>query len=104
MEAVGVGSITESVLLQDKAEIRWEFTEIMEEAVKRPAGAARLLILMTERQLHSQGGMEKGMLRLSQTPLGCVQVMTGVALRQKKSREGEEVSAECRALQALTTI
>ena len=65
MEAVGVGSITESVPLQDKAAIRRDLPEIIEGAVKRPAGAAGLLILMTERQLHSQGGIEKGKLRLS---------------------------------------
>ena len=65
MEAVGVGSITESVPLQDEAAIRRDFPEIMEGAVKRPAGAAGLLISMTERQLHSQGGIEKGKLRLS---------------------------------------
>ena len=34
-------------------------------AVKRPAGAAGLLISMMERQLHSQGGIEKGKLCLS---------------------------------------
>ena len=58
---------------------------------------------MTERQLHSQGGIEKGKLRLSQTPLGCGQVLTGVALRGDESRKGEEVSAECRALQGAIT-
>ena len=56
MEAVGVGSITESVPLQDEAAIRRDFPEIMEGAVKRPAGAARLLILMMERQLHAKEG------------------------------------------------
>ena len=49
MEAVGVGSITESVPLHDEAAIRQNFPEILEEAVKRPAGAAGLLISMTER-------------------------------------------------------
>ena len=57
MEAVGVGSITEAVPLQDEAAIRRDFPEIMEGAVKRPAGAAGLLISMTERQLHSRGGI-----------------------------------------------
>ena len=103
MEAVGVGSITESVPLQDEAAIRRDFPEIMEGAVKRPAGAAGLLISMTERQLHSQGGIEKGKLRLSRTPLGCGQVLTGVAPQGDESQEGEEVRAECRALQAATT-
>ena len=65
MEAVGVGRITESVPLQNEDEIRRDFPDIVEGAVKRPAGAAGLLILMTERQLHSQGGIEKGKLRLS---------------------------------------
>ena len=104
MEAVGVGSITESVPLQDKAAIRQDFREIIEGAVKRPAGAAGLLISMTERQLHSQGGIEKGKLRLSQMPRGCGQVLTGVAPRGEKSREGEEVSVERRELQAATTV
>ena len=93
IEVVGVGSITESVPLQDKDEIRRDFPEIVEGAVKRPAEAAGLLILMTERQLHAQGGIEKGKLRLSQTPLGCGQVLTGVAPRGEKSREEEEASA-----------
>ena len=85
MEAVGVGSITESVSLQDEAAIRRDFPEIMEGAVTRPAGAAGLPISMMERQLHSQGGIEKGKLRLSRTPLGCGQVLTGVAPRGEKS-------------------
>ena len=82
MEAVWVGSITESVPLQDKAAIMRDLTEIMEGPIKRPAGAAGLLILMTERQLHTHGGIEKGKLRLSRTPLGCGQVLTGVAPRE----------------------
>ena len=48
MEAVGVGSITELVPLQNEGEIRRDFPEIREGAVKRPAGAAGLLISMTE--------------------------------------------------------
>ena len=104
MEAVGVGSITESVSFQNEDEIRRDFPEIVEGAVKRPAGAAGLLISMTEQQLHAQGGIEKGKLRLSQTPLGCGQVLTGVAPRGEKSREGEEVIVECRELQAATTV
>ena len=103
MEAVGVGSITKSVPLQNEDEIRRDFPEIREGAVKRPAGAAGLLISITERQLHSQGGVEKGKLCLSPTPLGCGQVWTGVAPRGEKSQGGEEVSAECKALQAATT-
>ena len=49
MEAVGVGSITEVVPLQDEAAIRRDFPKIMEVAVKRPAGAAELHISMMER-------------------------------------------------------
>ena len=87
MEAVGVGSITDSVPLYDEAAVRREFPGIREGAVRRPVGAAGLLISMTERQLHSQGGIEKGKLRLSKTPLGCGQVLTGVAtLREEASR------------------
>ena len=103
MQAVGVGRITESLQLHDEAAIRQDFPDILEGAVKRPVGAAGLLISMTERQLHSQGGIEKGKLRLSQTPLGCGQVLTEVAPRGEENRKGEEVSAECRALQAATT-
>ena len=84
MEAVEVGSITESGPLHNEDKIRRDFPEIMEEAVKRPVGAEGLLISMTEQQLHAQLGMEKGKLRLSQTPLGCGQVLTGVAARGKK--------------------
>ena len=89
--------------LQNENKIRRDFPETMEGAVRRPAGAAGLLILMMERQLHVQGGIEKGKLRLSQTPLGCGQVLRGVAPRGEKNREGEEVSVECRELQAATT-
>ena len=103
VEAVGVRSITESVPLQNKDEIKQDFPEIREGTVKRPAIAAGLLISMTEQQLHSQVGIEKDKLRLSQTPLGCRQVLTGVASRGERSQEGMEVSAECRALQAATT-
>ena len=86
MEAVGVGSITEAVSMQDEAAIRRDFPKIMEGAVKSPAGAAGLLISMTERQLHARGGREKGRLRLSQTPLDCGQVLTGVVPRGKESQ------------------
>ena len=39
-EAVGVGSITESVPLYDEAAVRRDFPEILEGAVKQPVGAA----------------------------------------------------------------
>ena len=54
--------------------------------------------------MHAQGGKEKGRLRFSQTPLRCGQVLTGVAPSGEKSQEGEEVCAECRELQAATTV
>ena len=53
MEAVGVGSITDSVPLHDEAAVRRDFPGIREGAVRRPVGAAGLLISMTERKLHS---------------------------------------------------
>ena len=59
----------------------------MEGAVKRPAGAAGILILMTERQLHAQGGTKKGKLRLSQTTVGCGQVLTGVAPKGERAEK-----------------
>ena len=67
MEAVGVDSITDSVPLSDEAAVRRAFPGIREGAVRRPIGAAGLLISMTERQLHSQGGIKKGKLGLSKT-------------------------------------
>ena len=54
MEAVGVSSITESVPLYDEAAVRRDFPGIREWAVRRPVGAAGLLISLTERQPHSQ--------------------------------------------------
>ena len=102
MEAVGVECLTKSVPLHDEETLMKYFPEILEEAMKRPAGAAGLLISMTERQLYSHGGIEKGKLRLSQMPLGCGQVLTGVAPWGDKGK-GEEVSAEFRALQGATT-
>ena len=68
METVGVESIMDLAMLQDKEAIRRDFPGIREGAVRRPVGAAGLLISMTERQLHSSGGVKKGKLRLSQTP------------------------------------
>ena len=103
MEAVGLGSITESVPLQKEDKIRRYFPEILEGAVRRPAGATGIIMLMTEQQLHAQGGIEKGKLRLAQTPLECGKVLKGVAPRGEKNREGEEVSVECREMQAATT-
>ena len=99
METVGVKSIVDLGKLQDKGVIRREFPGIREGAVKRPVGAVGLLISMTERRLHSHGGVEKGKLRLSQTPLGCGQVLKGVETSREKAGEGERISAECRSLQ-----
>ena len=49
MEAVGVGSITDSEPLYDEAAARRAFPGIREGAVRQPVGAAGLLISMTER-------------------------------------------------------
>ena len=103
MEAVGVGSITNSVPLYDEAAMRRDFPGIQEGAVRRLVGAARLLICMTERQLHSQEGIKKGKLLVSKTPLGCGEVITGVAALREEASRGERLSAECRALQGATT-
>ena len=70
--------------------------------MRRPVGAAGLLISMTERHLHSQGGIEKGKIRLSKTPLWCGQVLTSVTAIRKEANRGERLSAECRALQGAT--
>ena len=99
MEVVGVKCITKSVPLHDEDTKRKNIPEILEGAVRRQAGAAGLLILMMERQLQ----IEKSKLRLSHTPLGCRQILTGVTQWGDKSRKRAEVSAECRALQAATT-
>ena len=88
-----MGSIIDSVPLQDEAAVRRDFPGIREGAVRRSVGAAGLLISMTERQLHSQGGVEKGKLRLLQTPIGCGQDLTGVATcgnAQEGGRQGGE--------------
>ena len=79
--------------------MRRDFPGILEEAVRQRVGAAGLLISMTKRQLHSHGGVKKGRLRLSKTPQGCGQVLTGVATLQKEVGKWERISAECQALQ-----
>ena len=96
-------SITESVPLCDEAAVRRAFPEIREGAVKRLVGAAGLLISITERHLHSQGGIEKGKLRLSKTPLGCGQVLTGVTKTKKGVTKGKRLRAEGIAPQGETT-
>ena len=79
-------SITDSEPLRDENAVRMAFPEIKEEAVRRPIGEAGLLISMTERQLHSQGGLVRGKLYLSRTPIGFGQVLTGMAEIRKKAR------------------
>ena len=64
MEAIGVESIMDSAKLQDEEGIRRDFPKIREGALRRPVGAAGLLISMTERQLHPSGGVERGKLCL----------------------------------------
>ena len=56
--------------------------------MKQPVGAAGLLISITERHLHSQGGIRKGRLRLSKTLLGCGQVLTGMDKKEKGGAKG----------------
>ena len=68
MEAIGVESIMDSAKLQDEEGIRRDFPEIREGALRRPVGAAGLLISMMERQLHSSRGVERGKICLLQTP------------------------------------
>ena len=50
MEAIGGESIMDSVKLQDKEGIKRDFPGIRERALRRPLGAAGLLISITERQ------------------------------------------------------
>ena len=56
MEAEGVDSITDAAPLQDEAGIQKAYPEIKEEAQNRPVGPERLLISMTKRRLHVEGG------------------------------------------------
>ena len=67
--------------------------------MKRPVGAAGLLISITERHLHSQGSTRKGKLRLSKTPIGCGQVLTGVEKTEKGVTKGNRLRVEGRAPQ-----
>ena len=69
METIGVESIRDLAKLQNEEGIRRDFPGIPEGALRHPIGAAGQLISIMERQLHSSGGVEKGKLRLSQTPL-----------------------------------
>ena len=94
MEAVGVNSLTESNPLRDEAAVRRAFPEIREGAVKRPVGAAGPLISITEKHLHSQGGIRKGRLRLSKTLLGCRQVLTGMDKKEKGGAKGRAPQGE----------
>ena len=71
--------------------------------MKRPVGAAGLLISITESHLHSQGGIRKGKFRLSKTLLGCGQVLTGVEKTEKGVTQGKRLRAEGIAPQGETT-
>ena len=99
MEKIGVESIMDLTKLQDKEGIKRDFPGIREGALRRLVGAAGILISIMERQLHSSGGVEKGKLRLSQTPLGCGEVLIGVETSREKAGKGERISTECQALQ-----
>ena len=57
--------------------------------MRRPIGAAGLLISMTERQLYSRGGLQRGKLCVSKTPLGCGQVLTGIDKIRNEARRAE---------------
>ena len=77
--------------------------EIKEEALNQPVGPAELLISMTERRLHAEWGRGVNKMRVSDILLGCGQVLTGIAPRRTGPKDGERLSAECRAMQGAHT-
>ena len=79
--------------------IKKAFPEVKKDAMLRPVGPVDLLLSMTERNLHSQGGRAVGKMRLSKTALGCGQVITGVLPGQVGKGAREEMSGECRSFQ-----
>ena len=99
MEAVGVESMTDGAPIPDQEAIRRMFPEIKEEALHRPVGPVGLLLSMTERHLHGDGGRSVARMRLSNTRLGCGQVLTGVAPPGSRRQGEETLSADCRSLQ-----
>ena len=54
---------------------------------------------MTERRLHAEWGRGVNKMRVSDILLGCGQVLTGIAPRRTGPKDGERLSAECRAMQ-----
>ena len=75
------------------------YAEIKKEAPNRPVGSAGLLVSMTERRLHAEGGRTVDKMQLSDTLLGCGQVLTGVAPRRTGQKGGERLPTEYRATQ-----
>ena len=100
MEAVGVESITAP--FPDETGIRKAYPKIMEEALNRPVRPAGLLISMTERRLHAEGGLAVHKMQLSDTILGCGQVLTGIA-PGTGPKFGKRLAVECRAMQDVRT-
>ena len=98
MEAVGVATITDATPIVEAELIKKAFPEVKKDAILRPVGPVDLLLSMTERNLHSQGGRAVGKMRLSKTALGCGQVITGVLPGQVGKGAREEMSGECRSL------
>ena len=62
MEAVGVDTITESQPIPDPEAVRAAFPGVPEEVLSRPVGRVGLLLGMTERHLHAEGGKSVGKL------------------------------------------
>ena len=58
-----------------------------------------MLISMTERRLHAEGGRVVDKMRLSDKLLGCGQVLTGVTPRRTGPKGGERLSEECNSMQ-----
>jgi hypothetical protein len=97
MLALGVEDITDAPPPPDMQAARETFPEAPEGVFKRPHGQVGLLIGMTERHLHSSGGVDRQGMRLSHTPLGCGAILTGVAARTPLM--ASSLSMEVRALQ-----
>ena len=95
LEAVGVDTITDSQPIPDPEAVRAAFPGVPEEVLSMPVGKVGLLLGMTERHLHAEGGKSVGKLRLSETPLGCGKVVTGMAAVQGESCISDPISAEC---------
>ena len=78
INALGVQAITDAMICPNLGEARRLFPSAPQAVFRRAEGPVEILLSMTERHLHANGGEQKGALRLSQTPLGCGWILTGL--------------------------